>query len=880
MAAAYAALISLFNNLELIQNHPRHSFHFEDKQIESLRQSVCFLIDFMQSCDYHGGNKEAAEELERRIASAAHAAEDVVESHVVDQIHSGSTLGQRKTCRFLLDLQKVIENMKFVSRKAMQVTKAHGGFKAEQPAHSVSSTPLISEKSDNTMVGFDDVSRQLLDLLTGEPSSRRVIPIIGMGGAGKTTLARNAFEHKLTTQHFDVRLWATISQQYSVKEILLQLLSGQSESESVYELGEQLHRILWGRRYLVVLDDMWSMEAWDEIQMYLPSNDNKTRIVLTTRQWNVADCFGSLCLGMNLLDKDESWNLFCEKAFAGKSCPSELEDIGKKIVEKCKGLPLAIVVVGGHLRKSSRMQEYWEKVANNFNSILDSGDENEQCLDILSLSYSYLPVQLKPCFIYMGTFEEDQTIRVSKLIQLWIAEGFIKSNNNSEEVAEDYLKDLIERNLIIVDFKDPGGKTFTCKIHDLLRELCLKIAAKEKFFHHVLSTPRAESRVLIVQDPKIIQAPISAPTVRSLKCQGAHQLSFELRLLRVQNRVSRASTNEVDVGFLERNLQHVNLRYLRCSIGYRAFKRYLPSSISRLWNLQTLIVEGVYEYVIAPYEIWEMPQLRHLKFNHIFLPDPHPCHSFDQPLDLQNLETVANLRLSEEVCKRIPNIKELRVKYYNFTRVCDEPKSHYSLHNLGRLQKLEILICSFSQGPEWRDLALDLTFPSSLKDLILTDPHLQWEELTMMLGFLPHLHSLYLEEVKAGPEWNLVDGGFPNLKSLYIRNCPNLIYWNADNSHFPVLKLLFLEDLSKLDNFPSGLGEIPTLEYISLEACSVSLAMSAMRMLVEQEEEQGNDDIRLVVNFYNDLEKQKSFEKQMEEEGLRSDHLLYSIFNM
>ncbi|KAH6758113.1 hypothetical protein C2S52_022999 [Perilla frutescens var. hirtella] len=869
MAAAYAALVSLFNNLELIQNHPRHSFHFEDKQIKSLRQSVCFLIDFMQSCDYHGGSKEAAEALERRIASAAHAAEDVVESHLVDQIHSGSTLGERKTCRFLLDLQKVIENMEFICRKATQVTKANGGFKAEQPAHSVT-----SEKSNNTMVGFDDVLLQLLDLLTGRPSSRRVIPIVGMGGSGKTTLARNAFKHKLIEHNFDVCLWATISQQYSVKEIRFRRKSAAGESETVYELGEQLYRILWGRRYFVVLDDIWSVEAWDEIQMFLPSNDNKSRIVLTTRQSNVANCFGPSCLEMNPLHKDKSWNLFCEKAFAEKVCPPELEDIGKKIVEKCKGLPLAIVVVGGHLGKSSRKQEYWEKVANNFNSILDSGDENEGCLDILSLSYSYLPVQLKPCVIYMGTFDEDQEIRVSELIELWVAEGFIKSNNNnnSEEVAEDYLKDLIERNLIIDDSKF-GGKTYTCKIHDLLRELCLKIAEKEKFFHHLLSTPRAEGRVLIVQDPEIIQAPISAPTVRSLKCQKPAHLPFDLRLLRVQNGVGRALTNEVDVGFLERNLQHVNLRYLRCSADDRDFKRYpsfhLPPSISR----QTLIVEGDYEYVIAPYEIWEMPLLRHLEFNQIFLLDPHPCHSFDQPLGLRNVQIVANLRLSEEVCKRIPDIKELWVTYYNLERVCDEPKSHYSLHNLGRLHKLELLNCSFSQGLEWRDLALNLTFPSSLKILSLTDPHLQWEELTMMLGFLPHLHTLFLHEVKAGPEWNLVEGGFPNLKALYIRNCPDLICWNADSSHFPVLQRLLLEDLSKLDNFPSGLGEIPTLEYVSLEDCSVSLAMSAMRMLVEQEEEKGNYDIRLDVDFCNDQTKQKSFEEQMEEEGLKSDNL-------
>ncbi|XP_057772745.1 putative late blight resistance protein homolog R1B-17 [Salvia miltiorrhiza] len=571
--AAYAALVSLMNDLELIPNHPTHSFSFDNKQITSLSQTLHFLIDFMETYDSHGCTRESADSLESRIASSAHAAHDVIESHVVDQLHAGSTLGGKATSYFLPDLQKAIDDMDFVKREAIQF-KAKSGVKAEQPTYSA---PTSSESVKSVMVGFDAAVVRLMEMLTGELSGHRVIPVVGMGGMGKTTLAKNVYDHLLIKQHFDIRLWATISQEYSVDNILTQLLSEKRKSNGdVCRLGEELHKMLWGRRYLIVLDDMWSVEAWDEIHMFLPDNGNGSCVIVTTRLSNLAAHLSSYPFVMNFLDDDNSWELFCGKAFGEENCPLELVGIAKKIVKRCRGLPLSIVVIGSHLRRSSRAIEYWEKVANYMNPI-SSVAEDEQCLNIISLSYEHLPAYLKPCLLYMGIFQEDEQIDASKLLKLWVAEGFLKPNKSIslEEIAENYLNDLIDRNLILVIRRRWNGKAQICVIHDIVRELCLKVAKKEKFLYVLQDNTQVTSigrelRIVIPQGKKLNSDGFGAlpSLLRSLICSRllGREIKFDRsclfsRLLRVS-----AYATHIFLGggrfFPAAHFQQVNLRYL------------------------------------------------------------------------------------------------------------------------------------------------------------------------------------------------------------------------------------------------------------------------------------------------------------------------------
>ncbi|XP_057775429.1 putative late blight resistance protein homolog R1B-16 [Salvia miltiorrhiza] len=864
-----------------------------------------------QTIEEHAPHVAAGEarDLESLIASAAHTAEDMIESHIVNQILPLSAEDREAALSFSLYLQKkraiqeknaaavgdvdqfhgeynlsnfdylrqIIEDMDAIIEKANEL-KEKQRFTEE---HSTPPLTLTQNREETSMVGFGDELIQLLDELTGQQSNLQIISIVGMGGMGKTNLAKNIYSNQLIIERFDIRAWATVSQQYNAKQILQQLLSDKdnSSNKKVDELGEQLHKTLFGRRYLIILDDIWSVEAWDEVSHFFPNNRNGSRIVLTTRLSDVANNCGSSCFSKNLLDENESWELFCKKAFQNKDCPAELEEVGKEIVRLCKGLALSIVVIGGSLLKSPRTVRYWKSVAKDI-ELSPNSKEKQESLDVLFSSYNHLPSHLKPCFLHIGVLKSINyaNLDILSIIQLWVAEGFMKSNGDRvlEEIAEDYLKELIDRNLILVEKRSRNGKMKRCDIHDLLRDLCLKVAEEQGFFHVITQGPvLGTERRIVYKNASRGRETDRLPLARSIMECELHKENYKYRLVRILKVNNQGSLDQVPC-------ESVNLRQLVLwGPGFEGVLE-LPSSLSLVWNLQALIFQksGWYRpQVVAPIEIWKMRQLRHIECYQIYV--PHPDRE-DELLILENLHMLreaVNLRLSEDVCNIIPNIKILHLVYDRKLQGWDDSLIE-CLCNLDRLHKLESL--KLTGETRWKNVFSKLneivSFPRSLNKLSLSLIDFEWDDLTM-IGWLPMLEVLEVDHNYAREEnrtWSPVDGQFQRLKFLRLYSC-HLRCWNADSCHFPILEKLHLTWLRHLEAIPWGIGEIPTLKLIHVRKCSNSAAISAIKIKDEQLECQGNDDLQIQVDVLKG--RLESFMAMVETEGLTLNNVQFNLFD-
>ncbi|XP_057771136.1 putative late blight resistance protein homolog R1B-17 isoform X2 [Salvia miltiorrhiza] len=839
----------IIDNLQL---HPRPPISLHTKQVESLTQKVTFLQEFLEGYNPHLGYSTEADSLESRIADAAYAAEDVIESHIVDQITNGA---EKISSDGLYEaLEKVIQDMALIEKEAMGV---------EHQLHR-NSTPSDSQRSssnalNSSMVGVEDVKLQMMDMLTSNSQDLLIIPIVGMGGTGKTTLARNIYQERLTTEHFDICAWATISQEYSVREIYAEVL-GVDHNLSELELGEKLHKHLYGRRYLIVMDDMWSIDAWDRVRNHFPDIKNGSRIVVTTRLSNLAyNLPGSDNLEMGLLSEANSWDLLSKTVFGEEGCPLELEEIGKKIGKSCKGLPLSITVVGGLLAKSEHTREFWEYIEENLNAIVNLED-NERCLKILHLSYKQLPVYLKPCFLYMGIFPEDVVIAAARVVRLWVDEGFLKpvSGKSSEEIGKGYLKDLVQRNLILVHEIGSIGSIKKCKMHDLLRDFCLREAQKERFYTVVGRSPIPNTRRSIVIPSTSMEeashALHSMPQARSL-IWGLKEKppSLSLRLLRIFE-----STNSCP--YQETMLQLVNLRRVA---GISIREESLVSSIHRFWNLETLIIEGDGSKYALPAEVWCMPQIRHIHFKNVHLLDPDTSRVDDADIILRNLlslKNITNFRCSDDVVKRIPNIKKLGINY-------TEVDERLHTDNLVCLEKLESLKCRFPTLK--RDSLESINFPHSLKKLKLRlwySPF--WQDILEKIGSLPHLEKLKLDSGRfEGRKWETVEGQFRSLKFLEISRS-NLVEWTMESSHFPRLEQLVLRRLQNLYEIPLDIAEIPTLGLIYFVFGHTHALYSLKRIVELQDELYGKVDLQVLLRL-----KGYAFETDAELECRKSPYI-------
>ncbi|XP_027117887.1 putative late blight resistance protein homolog R1A-4 [Coffea arabica] len=725
------------------------------------------------------------------------------------------------------------------------------------------STPTI----DEFVVDLKDEEQFIIEKLTrGTPKALDIVSIIGMPGLGKTTLAMKVYNSKSVMYCFHQRAWCTVSQAYEKRRLLIEILTGvHGPTDEIHQmtddaLEEKLRKALLRNKYLIVMDDVWDAGAVNDLKKAFPNDSNGSRILLTSRHRSVALEIepDSVPHSLRQFSEEESWELLEKKVFKGESYTKELLEVGKEIARRCQGLPLALVAVAGILKAPVKNPKSWKKLADTLSSeVIDNPEAREaRCKEVLGVSYNLLPEHLKSCLCYMVVLSEERDILVRKLKRFWLAEGFIPrpEQKSSEEVAEDFLMDLIDRSLVIISKRRSNGKVKSCRLHDLILDFCksklkdaslfqLVTRSSEPYasfpssdygfefdFHHnscPVSFSSYRLAISLKRNHLVESKPIGLGT-RSLlffassdsEPRCPYDISFiwqNFKLLRVLD----FECINVGVSFPAEIGQLVQLRYL--AVG--GYLRSIPQSISNLRRLETLILKGLRGMIMLPNTIWQMKSLRHVHVN------PHISFNRDDEeqrggcFELKNLVSLSCPSLScgeeaDRIIIRFQNVGKLRCIFFESQ---DSSTNRNQFPRLIRLTHLESLKILYHGTPLNNG---EFNLPLNLKKLTLSNFRLPWSHIST-IGKLENLEVLkLLSGAFEGRTWKMEDGEFQKLKFLCLDTL-NIVEWIASYEQLPRLQRLVIQNCKELKELPDDLANITSLETIEVHWCGQSAEESA-----------------------------------------------------
>ncbi|XP_031090612.1 disease resistance protein RPP13-like [Ipomoea triloba] len=899
---ACVVVLSLMRTLELefLQPLPRPILQQKElipcnkDLVLSLHNKLGFLMELFDENRMDG--VEAIKDLETKLRDLAFRIEDEIELQVVhlyEEEEEEMPQGEKSThhcqrlhqilhplrgkshpcLKFRRILHRAVQDIDAITRELAkakeeyQLSKHHLQAGIKQPA-SLHVLPITmpdsshhASRSKEIMVGKQDEFEIIKKMLIRHPSKQlEIVSIKGMGGIGKTTLARKIYEDSSITSYFDKQSWVVASQHHNKRQMLFGLLGSKhnnADNSGNEDLALQFYQSLKCQRYLIVMDDVWSEGAWDAIKTCFPDDGNGSRVLLTTRLAEVANHTCSkddFSHQMQFLEQSESWKLFNEKACESRG--AEFETIGRPVVEKCKGLPLAIIVVAGLFSKLNTLDE-WKNTANALSSSSATTLDDEECLKILSLSYNHLPHNLKACFLYLGVFPEDHEINANNLARLWYAEGLVNAfeNENFDRVANRYMQELMDRNLIILgELCSRGRKIKSFRMHDLLHAFSVREAQNENLLHVVHSEnnsyfPQKSFRWVSIQ-----YADFNMSTIQHKSCRSFFSFFGEKSFSNFRNTNLRRVLFYDTPVWIKNIVDIVHLRFLRVgndielSQGQEFLKSRCKESIklSRSWNLQTL---HSYQKVIYRLDegrkYLEFPQLHYISCADYFCGNP--------PKFVHKLDGIRAEDCSEEYVTNIPCLKKVRIE-------CKGNESNAYVANLAYLEQLEGLWISMLL-PGTHSINNDIVLLKNLRKLAFNGMRFESGRINI-LSKLPRLEVLKLLWTTF-KEWEIQEEvKFWQLIALVILHC-DLKHWKASSHNFPKLEHLCLTYCFELRKIPTDFGEISTLKSIELSRCLPSAVESAKKIQDEQRD-YGNYD--MIVIEENTLHVSGSVKSPSEEE--------------